>query len=104
MADTSFRQIQNPDGSYTYLIGGAQVSKSEFDNARQQDRLEMQKMREQDDDPDVAAMRARAKARASSKSSTTTFNKPNSLEQYNSEKAAGGPLTDLTYKQWKQLD
>jgi hypothetical protein len=30
--------------------------------------------------------------------------KPNSREQYNYEKRQGGPMTDLSYEEWKKLD
>ena len=30
--------------------------------------------------------------------------KPNSRAQYEHEKKAGGPMTDLSYEEWKKLD
>jgi len=43
-----------------------------------------------------------AKARA--ESNPEVFIQRNSRAQYNAEKAAGGPMTDLSYEQWKNLD
>ena len=31
------------------------------------------------------------------------MNKPNSRAQYEHEKAQGGPMTDLSYEEWKKL-
>jgi hypothetical protein len=59
---------------------------------------------------EIAKMRAEAKLEMSKMRGTVTdsdaaiFRKANSREQYNAEKAAGGPMTDLDYEQWKNLD
>ena len=65
---------------------------------------------------EIAKMKAEAKLEASkmreaskmggtiTDSDAAIFRKANSREQYNAEKAAGGPMTDLSYEQWKKLD
>jgi hypothetical protein len=57
--------------------------------------------------PDYKSRREAASAMANmyeSEAETLKTRAANSREQYNYEKKQGGPMTDLSYEEWKKLD